>query len=386
MTNKILLAFTTLLLIASFSSCAVQKEQPLIEASELSKDMEITVTDTSALLEPEETTADEATFEETTTAAVTTQPISTETQIVYEYKVEGGSVWIGKNEPKETDETMLISTTVIYSEEYERVPEEDSTDSVESTETTYVPLESEAYTTSTENDDEAVTPPDKSYDTDGTYFPISTMYHSISEEPFTSLTGLFVRPADLEDQLITLNALGYEFIFADEFAYSDTPTIMLTFDDGYEDNYTELFPLLKKYNSKATIFMITSAIDSEGYLSSEQIKEMAESGLVRFASHTHDHVSLTSLSEDAIRYQFATSKRILTELTGYEMNAVCYPGGSVSDEIAEIAAEYFNFGYTTVSSAYTYGCDPLLIPRVRVSRGVSGSGLAYLIGAKQGEY
>lgn len=218
------------------------------------------------------------------------------------------------------------------------------------------------------------------FKTDGEYSPVSLMYHSINETPFTSLTGLFVRPVDFEDQLATLNSLGYTYIFADEFEYSDTPTVMLTFDDGYTDNYTEMFPILKKYNAKATIFMVTSAIDTAGYLTSEQIREMADSGLVRFASHTHNHRSLTSMSEESIRYEFEQSKQILAELTGHETNAICYPGGSVSDEIALIAEEYFYFGYTTVNSSYTYDCNPMLIPRVRVSRGMSGYGLASRLG------
>ena len=215
----------------------------------------------------------------------------------------------------------------------------------------------------------------------GTKFsPVATMYHSINEVPFTSLTNLFVRPSEFEDHLKKIDELGYEYIFADQFDKYDVETVMLTFDDGYEDNYTEMFPLLKKYNAKATIFMITSEIDQPGYLTSKQIREMADSGLVRFASHTHDHFSLTSLSADAVRDQFETSKDILTKLTGREVRAVCYPGGSITEEIAQIASEYFDFGYTTVNSSYTFDCDPLQIPRVRISRGMSGNGLAYLIG------
>jgi len=218
------------------------------------------------------------------------------------------------------------------------------------------------------------------FETEGEYSPVSLMYHSISEVPFTSLTGLFVRPSDFEDQLAKLDSLGYNYIFADEFEYSDTPTVMLTFDDGYTDNYTEMFPILKKYNAKATIFMVTSAIDTEGYLTSDQIREMADSGLVRFASHTHNHRSLTSMSEESIRYEFEHSKQILAELTGHETNAICYPGGSVSEQIALIAEEYFYFGYTTVNSSYTFDCDPMLIPRVRVPRDMTGNGLAYRLG------
>ncbi len=216
--------------------------------------------------------------------------------------------------------------------------------------------------------------------TKGKYSPVSLMYHSIKEEPTTSLTNLFVKPSEFEEHLETLDDLGYSFIFADEFQPSNTPTVMLTFDDGYDDNYTEMFPILKKYNAKATIFMVTSLIDCPGYLTREQIKEMAESGLVRFASHTHNHRNLVSLSEENIRDEFETSKQILAELTGHETNAICYPTGSVSEDIALIAEEYFYFGYTTVNSSYTYGCDPMEIPRVRVPRGMTGSGLASRLG------
>ncbi len=306
-----------------------------------------------------ETTEPETTAEETTKA---------QTELILEYSVSGGKVWTDINDMPEPDVAVLVTTLIeIHSElETSAAPSQD-------TESETVP-ETEAVIY------EPVTKPERDdYETNGPYSPVSLMYHSINETPFTSLTGLFVRPADFEDHLATLNAMGYEYIFADEFTHTDTPGIMLTFDDGYEDNYTEMFPILKKYNAKATIFMITSAIDRPGYLTSAQIKEMADSGLVRFASHTHDHYSLTSLSESSIRYQFEHSKQILTALTGYEMNAVCYPGGSVTYDIARIAEDYFCFGYTTVSSANTYGCDPMLIPRVRVSRGVTGAGLASLI-------
>ena len=379
--NKILITITSLLIVATFSACAVQQEPPHIEDTVLFSEKEVTVSETTESNFPDET-ATSTMVADTTDACISTETDIIETQIIYEYKVEGGKVWIGIEEPDETDETVLVATTVIIPEEYTSSPQdEESTkkdtesDITEETETD-TPIETEQ-TDDTEK---------KEYDTEGVCSPVSTMYHSINETPFTSLTGLFVRPVDFEDQLKMLNSYDYEYIFADEFAYSDKPAIMLTFDDGYEDNYTELFPLLKKYNAKATIFMITSSIDTPGYLSSGQIKEMADSGLVRFASHTHDHLSLTSLTEEEIRYQFSKSKEILTELTGYEMDAVCYPGGSVTEEISKIAADYFRFGYTTVSSAHTYGCDPMLIPRVRVSRGVTGAGLAHLIGAGKSEY
>ena len=316
--------------------------------------------------EPE--TIKTVTTEPETTEKETTLPETTEahTEIVLEYFVENGNVWIEFEEEPEPDVAVLVTTLVEIPIEPETESSSDNSEPTPETEPVYY--------------EPIVKPERDDYETNGPYSPVSLMYHSINETPFTSLTGLFVRPADFEDQLATLNALGYEYLFADEFTHTENPSIMLTFDDGYEDNYTEMFPILKKYNAKATIFMVTSAIDHPGYLSSEQIKEMADSGLVRFASHTHNHYSLTSLSESALRYQFEHSKQILKELTGYEMDAICYPGGSVSDYVKQIAEDYYCYGYTTVNSANTFDCDPMLIPRVRVSRGVTGQGLASLLG------
>jgi peptidoglycan/xylan/chitin deacetylase (PgdA/CDA1 family) len=75
-------------------------------------------------------------------------------------------------------------------------------------------------------------------------------------------------------------------------------SILVTFDDGYEDNYKCAFPLLKKYNVKATVFLNTAYIDKDPcYMTWLQIKEMYESGLVDFQLHTHSHFSVISKVE-----------------------------------------------------------------------------------------
>lgn len=69
--------------------------------------------------------------------------------------------------------------------------------------------------------------------------------------------------------------------------------IMIAFDDGYESNYLKAFPILKKYEFKATIFVITKSMDKKvsgqvPKLTWEQMREMYESGLVEIQSHSYD--------------------------------------------------------------------------------------------------
>ena len=70
----------------------------------------------------------------------------------------------------------------------------------------------------------------------------------------------------------------------------DEESILVTFDDGYKNNYTKAFPILKKYNIKATIFLNTVYIGNDSdYLDWNEIREMYESGLIDFQLHTHSH-------------------------------------------------------------------------------------------------
>lgn len=118
-----------------------------------------------------------------------------------------------------------------------------------------------------------------------------------------------VSPAEFEKLLIWLKKERYEPIFVWElpkYSVEKPPTrkrIMLTFDDGYSDCYTAVFPLLKKYKTKATIFVITSKvsdISSGGYLSWSQIREMIASGFVDIQSHSsfHNYCYVSNIIED----------------------------------------------------------------------------------------
>ena len=202
-------------------------------------------------------------------------------------------------------------------------------------------------------------------------YPTVLMYHCVSEEPTTQNTALFVRPSDFEDQARALVENGIDTLFADEFGEVENVSVILTFDDGYEDNYTEMFPILKKYNLKATVYMIAYKIGMPGYLTAEQIKEMSDSGLVQFGSHTLDHPELSRLSESDIRAQLEGSKWIISQTTGEAVTTLAYPSGKYNSAVMDIASEMYQFAYTTDADPYC-GQDPMAMPRYAVLRGETG--------------
>ncbi len=200
------------------------------------------------------------------------------------------------------------------------------------------------------------------------------LYHLVADETYGDYTYLFVREDDFEKQLREIKARGFETYFADEpQRTSGRPGVVLTFDDGYADNYTTVFPLLKKYEIKATVFLITDMIGEEGHLTAKQIKEMSESGLVHFGSHTVTHRKLDSLTEYEISEELTTSKAVIEELTGKPVTALAYPNGIYHDKVREIAmAVGYRLAYTTDGPVDAY-YENSRLPRYYVVRDMAWS-------------
>ena len=186
--------------------------------------------------------------------------------------------------------------------------------------------------------------------TPGDYVPRGLMYHLIRDEIYGSLGGLFVKVDDFERQLQLMNERGFTYLFADEFQHTAGPSVVITLDDGYSDNYDNLLPLLVKYNARATVFVVTDLIGTPEYLTEAQIKEMAASGYIRFGSHTVTHRQMGLITDaQTLREEFDRSQQILEELTGRPVRSLAFPNGSYSDLALEVAADYYDYCYTTKS-------------------------------------
>ena len=119
-------------------------------------------------------------------------------------------------------------------------------------------------------------------------FVLCLMYHSIDSEK--NKGGIFVDEFEEHIKWIK-DKKTFKMEELKGLDYTLPPnSILITFDDGYKNNYTLAFPILKKYNMKATIFLNTKFIEKdETYLNWDEIREMYESGLIDFQLHTHSH-------------------------------------------------------------------------------------------------
>lgn len=196
------------------------------------------------------------------------------------------------------------------------------------------------------------------------------MYHAVSDDCW-GIPALFVSPKKLEEQLQYLQENGYTTVTFEDFdrlGQIEKP-VMLTFDDGYSDNYTELFPILQKYQAKATIFLIYDKLDQlPYYLTREQIKEMDASGLVSFQSHTVTHRDLDTLNEQEQQYELAQAKLELTRLLGKEVFVIAYPTGKWNENTLKITKEQYQFGLLSRGLRYETGRDRAKVSRYYVSR------------------
>ncbi len=166
------------------------------------------------------------------------------------------------------------------------------------------------------------------------------MYHSITVSE--KLMNNVVSPKSFEYQMGFLKRHHYHVIGLDELVeatetHKSLPhnTAVITFDDGYIDNYTNAFPILKKYNFPATIFVITEAVDENGYLTWKQIREM-EKFKIKFESHTCNHVYLPGTSLKIQQHEIEQSKKTLEEKLGHPIHFLAYPSGGFTDKIVEI--------------------------------------------------
>lgn len=198
-------------------------------------------------------------------------------------------------------------------------------------------------------------------------------YHHVSDDVEDEGWAYTVPVADFKEQLDYLQAQGYTTISMQDFVRAkkgkqelpDKPLI-LTFDDGYEDNYTVLLPMLEERGMKATVYMVTNSIGRKGYLSWNQLRDMQNRG-IELGSHTANHQPLTSLERDKQAEEMKLSK-LLMEWNGLKtIFTFSYPNGAYDEGMPELLKENeYLTAVTGDGGLNTFKTNPYLLQRTNI--------------------
>ena len=217
-------------------------------------------------------------------------------------------------------------------------------------------------------------------------------YHRVNPYPFNDLgpvsRELTVRPDVFEAQLKRLSRLGFRSASVAEFCRMmtlkqpfDPKALLISFDDGYEDNLLWAAPLLRKYGFSALIFVVSDFLgkstaevwpDSDPaqygkFLDAGQIRELKKSG-IEFGSHTVSHPLLTTLPRAQQHQELETSKSKIGQLIGASVDAIAYPGGEFDLVTQECAVDAgYRLGFTTVPGVNRPGMSLTALRRTEVS-------------------
>lgn len=198
-------------------------------------------------------------------------------------------------------------------------------------------------------------------------------YHHVSDDVEDEGWAYTVPVADFKEQLDYLQAQGYTTISMQDFVRAkkgkqelpDKPVI-LTFDDGYEDNYTVLLPMLEERGMKATVYMVTNSIGRKGYLSWNQLRDMQNRG-IELGSHTANHQPLTTLDREKQAEEMKLSK-LLMEWNGLKtIFTFSYPNGAYDEGMPELLKENeYLTAVTGDGGLNTFKTNPYLLQRTNI--------------------
>ena len=214
-------------------------------------------------------------------------------------------------------------------------------------------------------------------------FPI-LMYHSLTESEGNTLK---VPPHEFKEHLTWLKEEDYYMLTPEE-AYlvlteNKKPAekiVWVTLDDGYLNNYTEGFPILKELMSHATINYITSKLGSDSYFSLDNMKEMDRSSEVSIESHTVSHLDLNTLSDEQITSELKESKEWLESELDKTISVLCYPAGRYDERVERIAEETgYQMALTTEPGLASASDGLYALKRVRVEPGMDKEAFGYYL-------
>jgi peptidoglycan/xylan/chitin deacetylase (PgdA/CDA1 family) len=142
--------------------------------------------------------------------------------------------------------------------------------------------------------------------------------------------------------------------------------VALTLDDGYDDNFTQAFPVLRRYGLDGTLFLVTGTVDTPDHVTWECARAMGAAGM-EFGSHSVHHFDLTTLSLPELDRELQESRAELEQQLSTPIQQIAYPSGQYNERVKERARQAgYRAGWKKGGGWVTPDSDPLMLPRVRV--------------------
>jgi peptidoglycan/xylan/chitin deacetylase (PgdA/CDA1 family) len=211
--------------------------------------------------------------------------------------------------------------------------------------------------------------------------PVLLYHRIINKDSQIGHHKIYVKEKDFEKQMQYLADNGISTITFEDLQKDPGmdlhKKVILTFDDGYADNYELLFPVLKKHNFKAVIYLVTR-IDHNAWrmregeprvnmMTAAQVKEMSEYG-IEMGGHTQNHVDLLKCDAGLQMKEIKGSKEDVEALTGKEAISFAYPFGGIDESIKKITREAgYTYAVSTNTGPKEFLKDPFQIRRIEVT-------------------
>jgi peptidoglycan/xylan/chitin deacetylase (PgdA/CDA1 family) len=197
-------------------------------------------------------------------------------------------------------------------------------------------------------------------------------YHAIQPPVSGSAyPQLFVPQADFEDQMNWLDDHGYEGVTLDQvedawFKGGELPPkpVVLTFDDGYLSQYVAAFPALEQHHWPGVLNLVAKGAD----LPDADVKKMLDANPPwELASHTVNHLDLTTLDAASLHHEVADSRRILQNRFGVPVNNFCYPSGRYDSTVIAALKEAGYRGATSEVPGLATSAHPYVLNRIQIA-------------------
>jgi peptidoglycan/xylan/chitin deacetylase (PgdA/CDA1 family) len=219
--------------------------------------------------------------------------------------------------------------------------------------------------------------------------PILT-YHRVHEyatELTKSQPDLTVEPTAFREQMAALVRAGYRTVsqrqlFGALYRGAALPRrpVIVSVDDGYIDDITQILPVLRRHRMVATFYVVTRRVHEPGFVNTRQIRALEAAGM-DVGAHTRTHASLPALPAAALRSEVEGSAADLRAILGHPVYWFAYPYGAFDTRVDQaVRRGGFLLAVTTKGGTTASATAPLEIPRIHVGRSATARSVVALAG------